>query len=430
MLIAAFVYLLGMLLLRIRAGSANWLTFGFLGAVCGLGYLTKAVFFPLTLLILTVALLAGGNLRMTASRIVFSLLVFALLAGPYVLALSSAKRRLTFGDTGRLNYAWYVNGTALRHWQGSPGTGTPLHPTRRLFERPATYEFATPLGGTYPVWYDASYWYEGLRIHFSVHRQLRALWGNLREAATFLLRLNGSLFLGVFLLAVTAPRKQALLKEIGAYWFLIVPCAAAIGMYALVTLESRYVGAFIAIIALSVVCGIQLRDTPETRRLMAGVAVSMLLMFLSPIGPSAIPHRYGSLLERSNSEDTPWRVASEVRKLGIKPGDWVATVQYSKRNHMAWARLARVRIIGEVFYSPTVPPDFSNNFFRASPSVQNQIIEAFRREGAKLIVSDETPEAPSGQRPARSWQRLGDTDFYVHSPTPDTALSPEAEARS
>ena len=32
-----------------------------------------------------------------------------------------------------------------------------VHPVRKLFDAPPIYEFATPLKGTSPVWYDPSY---------------------------------------------------------------------------------------------------------------------------------------------------------------------------------------------------------------------------------------------------------------------------------
>ncbi len=414
MLIAAFVYLAAGLLLRIRAGSATWLTFVVLGAVLGLGYLTKSAFFPISFVFLGVALLAAGDLRKALPRIAVSFLVFALLAGPYVLALSVAKRRPTFGDAGRLVYAWYVNGVPMRHWQGSSESGSPIHPTRQLFRVPATYEFAGPVGGTYPAVYDISYWYEGLKIRFSFRSQIATLWRNLQEIGTLFLRLNGSIVLGAVLLAVVSGRKRALLTDLLAYWFLLVPCLAGLLMFALVNVYGRYVGPFVAILALLPFVAIPLPDSREAGRLLAGVAVTALVMLFSPIGPSAMPKYYGELSAVSHSRNLPWQVANEVKRFGILPGGKVASLSYSKERNMAWARLARAQIVVEVFYSPTVPETFHNEFWRASPALQSEILAAFAEAGAQVAIADEEPRwEMMSAGSAGHWQRLGATDFYA-----------------
>ena len=56
-----------------------------------------------------------------------------------------------------------------------PGNGEPKHPTRKIFDAPPVYEFGYPVGGTYPVWYDPTYWYEGGVSHFDFRKQLRVV---------------------------------------------------------------------------------------------------------------------------------------------------------------------------------------------------------------------------------------------------------------
>jgi len=167
MCMTAFVYLTSGILLRIRMGRAGWLTFVVLGAVLGFGYLAKAAMFPLAFLFLLVSLFSVCNLRRAIIPVLAALVVFFLVAGPFIVALSKAKGRLTFGDTGKLNYVWFVNCVDnwphnwprhWPHWQGElPGNGTPKHPARKIFDEPTIYEFGTPVGGTYPMWYDPSY---------------------------------------------------------------------------------------------------------------------------------------------------------------------------------------------------------------------------------------------------------------------------------
>ncbi|HEY0098831.1 MAG TPA: hypothetical protein VGB76_07745, partial [Pyrinomonadaceae bacterium] len=160
-LVSALVFNASALLLRIRMRRAGWLTFALFGLTLGVGYLSKTFMFPLAFVFLAVSLFAGGNVRRAVPRVALALFVFLAVSAPFVVALSRAKHRLTIGDTARLNYAWHVNRTTpFIHWQGDAAgaTGTPTHPTRKLFDSPAVYEFAAPVSGTYPPWYDPTYW--------------------------------------------------------------------------------------------------------------------------------------------------------------------------------------------------------------------------------------------------------------------------------
>jgi len=59
-------------------------------------------------------------------------------------------------------------------WQGE----MPPHSqasVRQLLSDPRLYEFGTPVGGTYPPAYDATYWMEGVRPHFGLRGFLRVL---------------------------------------------------------------------------------------------------------------------------------------------------------------------------------------------------------------------------------------------------------------
>src|SRR5208337_330223 len=105
---------------------------------------------------------------------------------------------LTFGDTGRVNYAWYVNGVAFRWWQGGPaGAGQPLHPPRIALNSPRAYEFDGVFPkATYPIWYDFAYWYEGVRVWFDPHRQASVIRSNLKWILKLLAKQGGGFFIG------------------------------------------------------------------------------------------------------------------------------------------------------------------------------------------------------------------------------------------
>ncbi len=176
MLMAALVYLAAGLLLRIRTGSDSWSNYAALGAILGLGYLTKTFMLPLSLVFLGVSLFSTANRRRAWPRVLAALLIVLLCSAPFIYTLSIAQDRLSFGEAGKLTYVRYVNKVPYPHWQGIPeGHGTPAHPTRKLLDHPAVYEFDGPVGGTYPVSYDPFYWYEGVVVRFDLYRQSRAL---------------------------------------------------------------------------------------------------------------------------------------------------------------------------------------------------------------------------------------------------------------
>ena len=150
--VCALTYLAAGLVLRIYLSRGNWFYFGALGLVLGCAYLTKSFYFPLSFVFLGVAWLATGNLRKNSPQAILALVVFMAVAGPFVLALSLAKHRFTFGDTGKLAYVIMVGDVAQpQFWHGESGTGAPVHPTRQILDIPRIYEFGAPVSGSYPL---------------------------------------------------------------------------------------------------------------------------------------------------------------------------------------------------------------------------------------------------------------------------------------
>src|SRR5207244_11393935 len=90
-------------------------------------------------------------------------------------------------------------------WQGgTPGYGKPRHPTRLIYPTPPVYEFAGPIGGTYPMWTDPSYWYTGVRARFNWHQQGHTVLKNLTVGRRQLPGKGpGSLVPGVLMLLLT-----------------------------------------------------------------------------------------------------------------------------------------------------------------------------------------------------------------------------------
>lgn len=416
MFVAAFVYLASGILLRICRGSTGPIIFAVLGAVLGFSYLAKAVMFPLSFVYLVAGYFLIGNLRRAAPRVALALVIFLATASIYIVPLSARKERMTFGDTGAFSYAHFLNGTPHFHWQGEPeGSGTPRHPTRKIFDQPAIYEFGTPIGGSYPPWYDPSYWYEGLTPRFDLKRQASVMAVNARlyYYPIFFSEYHVCLLLGFLILLLYAGRGWRLsLKGIGEYWPLLVPAIAALSLYWLVYVESRHVAPFIVLLWLGLFSGLRLPESEASRRLLKIVPVSIVITMGAILAGPVIHQTYSVARDLIKGEDASanlqWQVADGLNRMGIQPGDKVASLGLGNQWDFYWARLARVKIVVEA-------PD-PDSFWSVSESARAQAIKTFAATGAKALVT----KKPGGNFSttccftSNGWQRIGNTDYYAY----------------
>lgn len=403
LLVAAFMYLAAGILLRIRTGRATSSTFAALGLVLGVGYLAKAPLFPLAFVFLAVAFLAARDRRAAVPHTLIALVVFLAIAGPLVVTLSRTKGRLTFGDSGRLNYAWSANRVPNYHWRGeTPRTGQPAHPTRQLMASPAVYEFADPVGGTFPVWYDPSYWYEGLSPYFDLKAQIRV---SARTARTYyreLFGLDGVLVTTLLVLFSAGARGKRLMADILRQWVLLVPAVAALGMYSLVNAVPRYIAPLIVLVYLALFSAVRLRESRESRSLLTGVTLAVLLMFAVSLGPRLA--RAGALaarelvISRELIRNRHWEIVDGLQRLGIEPGDKIAVASESVRIDSRWGRVGRVRVIAQV-----------HSRGATDPPMEGRVFQTLSQAGVTHIVADGVPRWSSRD----SWQRAGATKYYA-----------------
>jgi len=92
--------------------------------------------------------------------------------------LGSFEREGPLDGRRQRNFEHHLDGEsrAVYNWQGGPSdNGAPIHATRQISSNPAIFEFATPIGGTYPPWYDPIYWSQGAKIAFRPGDFARAL---------------------------------------------------------------------------------------------------------------------------------------------------------------------------------------------------------------------------------------------------------------
>jgi hypothetical protein len=422
-----------------------------MGLAFGLAYLTKSFAFPVTLLSVAVLVLFAWIVQRrkfvhTMLPALVALTVFAAVAGPYVTALSRQKHRLTFGESGALNYAWFVSGTEKFHlepWMGTQfgsATVTLHHPEVRLLAQPGVYSYAAMRHGTNPYWFDPSYFDDQVTPRFNPHRLWLRSRHNLLQVASYLFNHpEAPLLLLVLLLAGARLATGSLRRQ--SFWLPAFTVGVAMGViYGMVNVEERYVTLAYLMVVLPLFAMLRVPAYGDTmvegealdrRRSMATAAI-VLLVFLA-LGDMlriALEHRR---LEALGGAANGWSgapaftIAGSLDSLGVEPGDSVACMGSTACTYDPyWERLAGVRATEEVFN-----PDHATLFseWTALPN-QAEVIHTLAARGDKLLVASFKPSELNHDLPqAHGWIRLGGTAFYalpitLHPAVPTEALTP------
>jgi hypothetical protein len=398
-LVVASVLLAAGILLRVGSGDDGLLRFAALGAVLALGYLAKAAMWPMSLAFFAFAISAVKSLRRAIPRLLLAFLIFLLVSGPYLLALSQSKGRFTFGDSGRVSYAVLVaGGTPSSIWRATPpGLGTAIHTPRKIFDMPPVYEYAAPFAGTYPPWHDPSYWFEGLHPRFNLKWQLDALRRCLDAYFDLSTRLS-SVLAGFLVLLLWGDSVRSFARNIWRELFLWGPAVFGLAMYALVRVEPRFISGFLILFWAALFSALRIARSESGRTLGRSVSLAIVLLLGFQIAWS-VGH---SVVRLAVSGDSPdWAVAQKLRAAGIEPGDKIAFVGFALPDHY-WAHLAGATVMAEI------SPEGASNFWAASPAIKAQALQAVATAGVKAIVARGVPP----ELLAGGWEQVPGTDYY------------------
>jgi len=404
MLVAMAVYAACALLMRITDGRARIGTFVVLGVVLGLGYLAKTILFPLSLVFLVVAAVGTYKQQQSLARPLVAFVVFLVIASPLLCILSRAKGRFTFGDSGTINYLWHVEGVPRTYWQGNyPGSGAPIHPPRLILANPAVYEFAAPFAVTFSPWYDPSYWYEGMHLHFDFKKQIRALAEGVGIYHGLFFKPGAVLIaISLILLLVGGSLRDALGR-----WDLLMPALAGLGAYALVHVEARYVGSFILVFWGAVLSQVRLPESELAVRLLRFSTLAIAIIYSVELCAGTYATAVDEKEVTAEMQESQ-QLAQGIREAGLRSGDRSAII--GGISGMIWARLAKTQIVANL-------PD-DKDFWSQAPDARSKALSALASTGARVVVAEAVPAWAA----TAGWMRIGQTDFYVH------ALSPAATA--
>jgi hypothetical protein len=409
---AAIVFLAAGITCRLCLPDSGRRYYVALGLALGVGYYAKAPMLPLGLVLLGALFLYPPGRHVDRRRLLLSLAVFLLVAAPLTMLLSKRAGYLSFGEAGRLNYGWWVNG--LQAWGGWTGSdqgqpissiaiyglmppaastgdsshldGIPEHPPRRLMERPLILEFGTPVKGTFPLWYDPAYWYAGAKVRFDPHQQVAAIKGTLPEYKRIFSQ-TAAYFGGAIVLWILAARQARFSDFLRESWLWTWPLVALL-MYALVHVEARYVAVFCVLLWVAIYGALMARVNRQTAlAVCATVAVTTMIPFTTHI--AAATARDARDLLRSTQPDYQI-VGARLRNLGLRSGDRLAIVGYPFDPY--YAHYAGLRVAAEI--------PATDEFWNLTPLELESVASRLKEIGVKAVVAENRPASLS---PA-NWQ--------------------------
>jgi hypothetical protein len=231
---AAFVALGA--LLRLKYSMANRYTPIVLGIALGLGALAKSFLIPWSMVCLVTLAVATWRLSAALRAVTTASLMWAVIVVPWCILLSAHVGRPTFGETGRLAYAWAMD------FQESPSNqAMPVAASTPAADSLLPGVGITPHAqGTNPVWYDPARWYGRQQIQWGITRTLRLFGMYLTEYVTAFAPLVVFLWLA---LLVADPEARRFAWQRG--WIVAVPVLTALTAYALVLVATRYIAPFV-----------------------------------------------------------------------------------------------------------------------------------------------------------------------------------------
>jgi len=397
MLMSGWLYLASGLTLAIRARADSWRNYILLGAVLGVGYLAKAPMLYIGL-ILIACTLNTRRLRETAPKAAAAAGILLLIGSLYFVPLSAKVGRFTFGQSSEYNYLGHIDQIGMYQETLGYAGGRFENAPRLLLAHPQVYSFDTGQSVTFPLRFEPARWVVGARPRFYLPSQITVIRENAVIYRTPLLELAGAIAGTLVLASGSRYRFRALL----ANWPLIIVGVAGLGMYLVVHVEERYVGAFFLLLLLGLMSG-ACAAVKMPEKLFAFLSAVIALSLLIPMVRD-VTRDYRKYRTQPTGE---WlQAANELSATGVRPGDKVARI-CDRFADLNWARQLRATVVSEVRF------DRTDEFWSAPPEVQERALRAMADRGAGVVVAH-----PNKQyAPPESWRRLGQSGYYYRELT-------------
>jgi hypothetical protein len=357
-----------------RGGSGSALL---LGLLLALGYLAKAAMFPVGIVVLATLAFVRRRQR-GVGRAAVAAIVFLGLSAPQIAYVSRLKGAPTFGDVGRLNYLWFVAGVpgpvsssfalpaTLPSHDGIGQRLTALDGNRR---EPAVFDVDAPIPGTLPIWYDAGYWYRGVAGAVAIKAIIRAA---VRHTRVYF-EMFGFLVVGGAAAALVSGTSRRDVFAMRPEPMLVVPALAALAMYGLVLVQSRYVAPFALLLFAGLVPPAATDEL--SRRLRTGFAAGAVLALPLVMHLVRVERLFWFNAARDRSA-----VVADLEAKGVPAG---ARLGYVGEAYDAlWARAGRFRFVS------VVPSAEADRFWALDEAARARIMTHMRNQGAVAVVAE------------------------------------------
>jgi hypothetical protein len=390
MALATVIFLAtGLLIDLAKSDRVMWRVQFLLGLILGVGYLTKSVMLPLSLVYMVTSGARNGS-KKPNMRALATVAGFLLVSMPFVVVLSYAKGRLTFGETGKVAYINQVSGPSTED------KSKIIHQVNRLYDHPPVYIYVTPFSATYPAWYDGSYWYEGIKPHFVVRDQLREI---TRAVVSYfrILSTQKEWIAGWLVLAILAGDWRETSKRLIRLWFLWLPPLSALALYGLVLVEPRYVAMPIAVIWIVLFAGLPWSRINTARKIGAAVIIASGLTSGTSLAKDGLSNLVVCL---SSTKHVQWQVADGLLHMGLTPGEHVAFLGHTTVADY-WAHLAGLKVTADI------PLEAMESYWSATAVTRNQIGSVLYEQGIRALVTATPPSI------GPDWRPVGGTGYYV-----------------
>jgi hypothetical protein len=348
------------------------------GALLALGYYVKAILFPIGVLVLAALLLGGAASRRLRTPTVAAA-VWLVLVAPLIAMVSAQVGHVTFGESGRTVYDWWVNEASFFPVGGTGRDGSMF---MEVCSAPEGYAWTYPGAVTYPPFYDPSFWRPEYHVAWSPTAQWAAMRRIAGEFGQVLFPVI-SLALPAMLLLASGWRGSLQGRAFAPVVFLSLALIAA---YLPVHIELRFVTSSMLLLT---VVGIASVSGSFIARHLALAAWIGALLVVGPLTGGALKHAALAMMGTPLAEAAVYRPAEELPSLGVPPGSRVAIIGNSL--DVSWAQAAGLRIVAEV--------PATNISGALAPQQARQLADCLSSRGqavdavlSKLPVTEPAPE--------------------------------------
>ena len=374
---------------RLRT-SARWWAACALGAACAIGYWMKTAMLPLGALLFCLLFVAPPPIERVRAKLGLAVGVWLLLSFPLIGLISAKLGRVSYGESGHLNYAWFVNN------ETPFGSASQVHGPRVVQAVPKVIEFGTPVPGTFPLWYDPSYWAEGTATHFDVRAQARAFASNtIRYANQWLADYQAVVAVLIALTVIRGTRVRDPAARKRKVDVLLLWGIGWLGLYAMVATEPRYVAPAVLLVVFSIM-RMLLPDAPGVGAFRVSVvAAAFVLLKTASVGVRTLSEI------RSSRQPAYLELADRLRAIGLTPESRIAIVGIDDGYGSYYAHAAGLRVTAAVVDSTDRLP--------LTKAALDQVRAALTESDIKAVVRPSGPVEASDP----TWRRIELSDGTV-----------------